>query len=340
VIEIDGSHGEGGGQIVRTSLSLAAATGKSCRVFNIRARREHPGLRRQHLACVRMLADLSRATVEGDVLGSGEVLFIPRSAEADQLSYRSETASAITLMMQALIPAALSARGPVTIRFLGGATDAPQAPTLDYFRYVLLRHLSAAGIKANLSLTMRGYYPPGGGAAELTVVPGRPQVIDLSRRGKLLRIRIYSSASEYLRKRRVAERQADAAAAAISLLGVEVTKAVDYLPSSSPGCACCVIVEFENTFLGSDQIGAPTIRAEDVGARAARELIREIDSGACVDTHMTDQILPYLALAGGTGRVSIAQPTLHALTNMWVIEHFLDGRFDLDDKSIRWRGTG
>jgi RNA 3'-terminal phosphate cyclase (ATP) len=339
VIEIDGSHGEGGGQIVRTSISLAAATGKACRIFNIRARREHPGLMRQHLACVRMLAELSRAAVEGDALGSGEICFSPRTVEADQLSCRSETAAAITLMLQGVIPAALSARRPVTIKLTGGATDTPKAPTLDYLRYVFLRHLNAAGITAFSTLSKRGYYPPGGAAVELTVAPGRPCAFDLARRGKLHRVRIYSSASEFLRKRRVAERQADMAMTVISSLGVEIVKTVEYCASVSPGCACCMVAEFENTLLGADRIGAPSMRAEDVGATAAHELMREIDSGAGVDIHMTDQILPYLALAPSASRVSVARLTLHALTNMWVIEHFLDGRFDVDDKLIRWNAA-
>jgi RNA 3'-terminal phosphate cyclase (ATP) len=336
VIEIDGSHGEGGGQIVRTVVSLAAATGKACRIFNVRARREHPGLMRQHLACVRMLADLSRAAVEGDALGSGEIVFSPRTVEADQLSCRSETAAAITLMLQAVIPAALTSPRPVTIRLTGGATDTPRAPTLDYFRYVFLRDLSAAGINTSMTVTKRGYYPPGGAAVDLTVAPGRPRAFDLSWRGELRRIRIYSSASEYLRKRKVAERQLDAAAAVVSSLGVETVETVDYCASLSPGCACCAVAEFENTLIGADRIGAPKVRAEEVGATAAHELIREIRSGAGVDIHMTDQILPYLALAGGTSCVSVGELTLHALTNMWVIEHFLDGRFDVDGKLIRW----
>jgi RNA 3'-terminal phosphate cyclase (ATP) len=340
VIDIDGAHGEGGGQIVRTAVSLAAATGRACRVFNIRARREKPGLMRQHLACVRMLADLSGAEVEGDVLRSREILFSPRPVKVDQLSFRSETAAALTLMLQAVIPAALSAPRPVTITLIGGATDTPKAPTLDYFRYVFLRHLTAAGVDTTCTLTKRGYYPPGEGTVELTVMPGKPANFDLSRRGQLLRITIFSSASEFLRNRNVAERQANAAAELISPLGVEIVKNVDYCPSLSPGCACCVVAEFDDSLLGADQIGAARVRAEEVGAGAARELIREIHSGAGVDVHLTDQILPYLALAGGTSRVSAAQLTRHALTNMWVIEHFLDGRFEVDGKLIRWRATG
>jgi RNA 3'-phosphate cyclase len=286
-----------------------------------------------------MLADLSQAMVAGDSLGSREIVFSPRTVEADQLSYRCETAAAITLMLQGVIPAALSAPRPVTITLVGGATDAPKAPTLDYFRHVFLWHLTERGINASLTLRKRGYYPPGGASVALTVTPGKPTTFDLSRRGQLLRIKIYSSASEYLRNRRVAERQTDAAATALSPLGVEIVKNVDYCASVSPGCACCVVAEFEHTLLGADQIGAPTVPAEDVGVKAAQELMREFNSGAGIDVHMTDQILPYLALAGKTSRVSVTQVTQHALTNMWVVEHFLEGRFEVGDKLICWRAA-
>jgi len=339
VIEIDGSHGEGGGQIVRTSISLAAATGKPCRIFNIRARREKPGLMRQHLHCVRALAELSRATVDGDFLGSNAITFQPRGVTGNGLSCNLETAASITLLLQGLIPTALSAPSPVTITIAGGATDTSKAPTLDHFRQVFLRHLDAAGIGTRMMIARRGYYPPGGAQAALTVEPGEPRSFNLVERGDLRRIAIYSSASEFLRARWVAERQADAAEALLSGANVEVEKALEYSPSLSPGSACCVVAEFANTWLGADRIGARGVRAEDVGAQAARDLIRALDSGACVDLHMTDQILPFMALAGGLSSLAVSQITEHARTNMWAIEHFIDGRFEARQNLIRWHGS-
>jgi RNA 3'-phosphate cyclase len=336
MIEIDGSRGEGGGQIVRSAVSLAAATGTPCRIVRIRSHRERPGLMRQHLMCVRALADLSQAALEGGELGSREITFRPRKVVARNLSYEIETAAAITLLLQGVIPAAIAAPSPVEIVLRGGATDTSKSPGFDYFRFVFLRLLSEAGIEAHPVVTKRGYYPPGGAQAALTVIPGRPRALDRVRRGALNRIVVISSASELLRARRVAERQADAAEAVLAAQSVPVQKKIEYAPSITPGSACCTVAEFEHTVLGANQIGAPGRRAEYVGADAATDLAADLATGACLDRHMADQILPYLALADGDSSITVAQVTRHALTNMWVIERFFDGRFQVDGNLIRW----
>jgi RNA 3'-terminal phosphate cyclase (ATP) len=336
MIEIDGSWGEGGGQIVRSAVSLAAATSTPCRIVRIRSRREKPGLMRQHLMCIRALADLSQAELEGGELGSREITFRPRKVVARKLCYDIETAAAITLVLQGVIPAAIGAPSPVEIVLRGGATDTSRSPGFDYFRFVFLRMLRDAGIDARPVVTKRGYYPPGGAEAALTVTPGRPRAVDLVRRGTLNRIVVMSSASELLRGRRVAERQADAAQAALAAQLVPIHKQIEYAPSITPGSACCVVAEFENTVLGANQIGAPGRRAESVGADAAADLTADLATGACLDRHMADQILPYLALAEGDSSIAVAQVTRHALTNMWVVERFIDGRFQVDGNVIRW----
>lgn len=336
MIDIDGSYGEGGGQIVRTATSLAAVTGKPCRIFNIRAGREKPGLMRQHLFGVRALRDLSEGKLEGDEIGSKEILFFPRTIRAKDLTVELQTAASITMVLQSVLPATLFASSPVKITFSGGATDTSNAPTFDYFRYVFVAMLQKVGIAVHPTLVRRGYYPPGGAQAEVVATPGRPRALSATERGALEHIAIASSASEVLRQRRVAERQADAAEAALTHHGVPIGKTIEYSPSISAGSACCIVAGFEQTLIGADSIGARGKWAEDVGREAASRLSNEIGTSACLDRHMADQILPYLALAEDDSCVSISEITRHVQTNMWAIEKFIDGKFDVQGNTIRW----
>ena len=336
MIDIDGSYGEGGGQIVRTATSLAAVTGKPCHIFNIRAGREKPGLMRQHLFGVRALRDLSEGRLEGDEIGSKEISFFPRRVRGKDLTVEIQTAASITMVMQSVLPATLFASSPVKITFRGGATDTSNAPTFDYFRYVFVAMLQKVGIAVHPALTQRGYYPPGGAQAEVIATPARPRALSATERGAFERIVIASSASEALRRRRVAERQADTAEAALTHHGVPIEKTIEYGPSISAGSACCIVAEFGKTLIGADRIGARGKWAEDVGREAASRLSNEIGTSACLDRHMADQILPYLALAEDDSCVSASEITRHVQTNMWVIEKFVDGKFDVQGNIIRW----
>ncbi len=338
LIEIDGSFGEGGGQIVRTACSLAAVTGKACRIFNIRYSRRQPGLRPQHVAGVRALAQLCDAGIEGDQVDSRELLFRPGQIRAHHLMVNVETAGSITLMLQALLPAIVASGKPATIEFEGGGTDTSHAPTFDYFEQVFLWFLRRAGIAAEISVGRRGYYPKGGAAAGFRVASAKLGSIHLIDRGRLERVTLISRASEILARRRVAERQIEGALGVLEGLHVPARSHFEYHFSFSPGSSICVIAEFANTVIGASALGAPGKMAEDVGREAAGDLARQLRDSACLDRYMADQILPYLALGGRGSGATVAEITSHCWTNMGVIERFLDGLFEVADRTIMWAG--
>jgi len=339
MVEIDGSHGEGGGQIVRTACSLAAVTEKPCHIINIRLARREPGLRLQHLLGIRALAELCRGSLEGGEVGSREIVFHPRQFIARSISVKIDTAANTSLLLQTLLPVALATSTPLGIDLQGGGTDAAFAPTLDYFRYVFLWFLRSMGANLDVMVYRRGYYPRGGAQLSITIAPSRLTRIALTQRGALKRISLISQAASMLKPRRVAERQVEGA---LSILGsrlVPPKTTIDYGPSLSAGTSLCIVGEFENTLVGADSLGARGKLAETVGKEAAMAFSRELQSTACLDRHMADQILPYMALAGDGSCVTVSEITSHCRTNMWVIEKFLDGRFKAKGNLIRWSET-
>lgn len=336
MIEINGAYGEGGGQIVRTACSLATLTRQACHIVNIRQARRVPGLRVQHLLAVQALSELCGGSLKGDQVGSAELEFHPGNAVIGDIPIRIGTAASITLIAQCLIPALLFASKPVQVAFSGGATDTAFAPPLDYFLYVFLSFMRRIGISVNTDVTRRGYYPRGGAELIIGVEPAKPKPLVATMRGALKEIRLISSAAAILKQRRVAERQVEGALHPLASAGFTPTTGVEYPQSFSAGSALCIVAEFEGTTIGTSALGARGKLAERVGLEAAEQFLAELDSTACLDSHMADQILPYMALAGGGGCVTVTKMTNHCRTNMWVIEQFLRGRFQVRGQAIRW----
>ncbi len=207
MIEIDGSFGSGGGQILRTSCALSVATKKPCRVFNIRKSRPKPGLMPQHLLGIQALTQLCRGRLEGDELGSEEIKFYPGETYKDQAFVNMPTAGSITLLLQTLILPALFVPSPVKISFNGGATDTFFSPTIDHFKYVFLKIIETMDVKVEINILRRGYYPEGGARAEIKIFPSKLKPISLIERGSLKKILVISGASNHLKDKKVAERQ-------------------------------------------------------------------------------------------------------------------------------------
>ncbi len=336
VLNIDGSYLEGGGQILRTATALSVVTKKPCRVFNIRQGRPKPGLAAQHLLGVQALAQLCSGKIEGDFLGSEEIKFFPGEIQAKDLSVKIETAGSITLVLQTLIPPALLASQPIKITFAGGATDTFFSPTIDYFCYVFLKILEKMGAKTEVSIIKKGYYPEGGAKVEARIFPSKLKPLNLTERGKIKKITIISGASTSLNNKKVVERQIAGTREVLGRLNLPVEEKAEYYQTQCPGSQICLMAEFENTIIGTDNLGKLGKRAEDVGKEAALELLKEQKSGACLDKHLTDQILPYLALAPGKSQISVSEVTKHCKTNIWVIEQFIEGKFEIKNQQISW----
>jgi len=369
MIEIDGAIGEGGGQILRTACALSAVTKKPCHVFNIRHGRPKPGLMPQHLLGIQALSQLCNGRLEGNYLNSEEIKFYPEEIKAKDIHVKIETAGSITLVLKTLIPPALFTRTiakgeeetlvsspapePVKIIFDGGATDTFFSPTIDYFQYVFLKFLDCnppttsslslraraprMGGKVEINILKRGYYPEGGAKVEATIYPSKLKSLDLTERGKLQKILLISGASEFLKDKKVAERQSAGVREILGKLKLPIEEKVEYYQTQCPGSQICLVAEFENTVMGTDNLGKLGKRAEDVGKEAALELLKEQKSRACLDKHLADQILPYLALAPGKNQVTVSEVTNHCKTNIWVIEKFLEGKFEIKENLITWR---
>ncbi len=330
-LTIDGSQGEGGGQILRSSIALSALFLRPIRVVSIRAKRRNPGLQPQHIAAVKAVASLCAAETTGLVIGSPQIEFFPQRIEGGKFSLDVGTAGAVTLILQTLFIAGSGTDSPIEIQLTGG-TDVPWSPPLDYVDLVTLFILRRFGYEASLHLIKRGFYPRGGGRVEARISPSRIDRIELATRGEIRKVLGISYAEERLSRGRVAERQREAASDVLGkrFPGTELQIEVEYSSSFSLGSGVVLVAEAEFSRLGSSSLGEKGKRAETVGEEAAQVLCEELSSEAALDSHMADQVVPYLAISGG--RVSISRVTQHTITNLEVMRFFglrveQEGRF-------------
>ncbi len=335
-VVIDGSMGEGGGQILRTSVALAAVLGVRLRVYNIRAKRKNPGLQRQHMTAIKAVAALSNARVEGLRLGSTSIVFEPRGLRGGRFRFDIGTAGSVTLVLQAVLPVAAFAPEPVEIEIRGG-TDVPWSPPVDYVRFVLRPLLEKFGYHFELEVRRRGHYPKGGGIVVFRVPepPRRLEPVELVERGRVLAI---AGLSHCVRlPRHVAERQARAAERLLreKFRDIPIHIDLEYYepgrdPHLGPGSGIVVYAETERSVLGGDALGAKGKRAEVVGEEAARKLIEDLETGMALDRHASDMLIPFAALASGTSRLGGAKLTLHAYTNLLVVEKLTGVEYSLE----------
>jgi len=315
-MKIDGFYGEGGGQILRTSVALSAVSGKSVEIENIRKGRPKPGLSAQHVKAVEGLARICEASVSGCHLGSTRLKFMPGKIHAGNYEMDIGTAGSISLFLQCLMPALMHAPGITSIQITGG-TDVRWSPSIDYMRFVTLSALRMMGYECELSLIRRGYYPRGGGCVEVIINPSNLTKIDFGP-NKCRQVEGISHSSGL--PSHVSQRQAASAQKLLLENGYTsriLTEVNDY-PSTGSGITlwCGTI--------GGTALGKPGLEAEKVGAIAARVLLDDLGSG--VDQFLQDQLIPYIALAGG-GSFTTQNISIHTKTNIWVTEQFLPVKF-------------
>lgn len=350
MIEIDGSFGEGGGQIVRTAVALSAVTGKAVRIARIRQGRSKPGLAAQHAQALRALAAICDAGTSGATPGSSEIIFTPGKIRGGRHRIEIGTAGSVTLLLECLLPALLSADGPSSLQIQGG-TDVQWSPAIDYFKKVFLPALSTFGAKVSLEVLQRGYYPRGQGEVLLEVEPARLLASHLESpacSGQIIQNHIVQNIQNNQSTQcvvqgvshcsnlpeHVAARQAESAEQALAQAGFssQIYREPLRLPSLGSG------ITLWSGYKGASSLGERGLPAEKVGRRAAEELIIELKSPATVDVHLADQLIPYLALAGGS--YTVREISLHAKTNIWTAAHFLDADMKIKEEKGIFRIEG
>ncbi|TFG11651.1 RNA 3'-terminal phosphate cyclase [Candidatus Thorarchaeota archaeon] len=342
MIEIDGSHGEGGGQILRTSISLAALTMNSIRITSIRAGRPKPGLKKQHLAGIKLAGKLVNAEIKGAQVGSKEVEFVPKKRTHGQFTQDVGTAGSLSLLLQAVLPPAVLSPNPVQFNLKGG-TDVAWSPPMDYMNHVFAWVLEKMGPRTHFDVEQRGHYPRGGGEVIATIEPVEHiKPLDMIEFGELKHIRGISHCVRL--PNHVAKRQAKAAKETLEKQGIENIdiEIETYSKKKDPhlGAGSGIVLWAESRDgcrLGADSLGKRGKRAERVGEEAAQRLLEEILAGMAVDMHLADMLVPYFAIAEGTSRIGVSEISSHLKTNIWVAEQILGVENKIETKPD---GTG
>ncbi|WP_292380833.1 RNA 3'-terminal phosphate cyclase [Methanosarcina sp. UBA289] len=323
MLEIDGSYGEGGGQLVRTAVALSAVTGKEIRVTNIRKNRPNPGLKQQHLKALEAAARIFKAQISGLFPGSTELSFAPVEIEGGKYDIDIGTAGSITLLLQCIMPALPFAKEEVELTVKGG-TDVAWSPTIDYLQHVTLRALERLGYSASVTLKEHGYYPKGGGKVSAYFKPCRLQGFHFLKEEEE-KIKGISHASNL--PTHVPLRQAEAASIRLMEAGYQSQIETQSFEAFSTGSG----ITLWTGYIGGSALGKRGLPAERVGKSAADEIIPELRAGASVDTHLADQLIPYMALAGDSS-YTVRELSLHTATNIWITEQFLDVKFKIEEK--------
>ena len=343
MIVIDGSHGEGGGQILRTSLSLSALSSTPVRITGIRRNRPNPGLSHQHVAAVGSAAKICGAELEGCSKGSSVLVFRPSGIMGGDYKFDIGTAGSAVLVLQTILPMLLRTESTVEIT---GGTDVKWSPSVDYFRHVFLSFLERMGARVECTLLERGHYPRGGGRIRLRTEPSQitpGTLTPLTTRGEFQGIRGQVHVSRLPES--IGERIARSARGRLQELlkgdlpcedgDMEIQCSSE---EGSTGCGITLWGKFRKTVMGYGLCGERGLSSEKLGRRAATTLVREMLSPATVDEWCSDQLIPYLACRGlfsggglgdgdkvdrsGEPPSLVREVSSHLRTNIWVLRHF------------------
>jgi len=335
MIELDGAIGYG--QVLRTAIALSTLTLQPIRIFNIRINRPNPGLRPQHLAGVLEAAKLCHAEIKNAKIGSTEIIYIPKRLEVpERIVTDIRTAGSITLFLQTILPIVVLSNKRVSLTIFGG-TDVPGSPTINYYKRVFSYYLENFGVKINVDIEKYGFYPKGGGKVKVEIEGVKLlHSVKFVERGSLREVLAFSIASRELQKAKVAERQISGVEEIIG----KVNGSYQYVDTLSTGTSLLAIAEYDNCVLGKDGLGEKGKTAEDVGREVGMELKKSMESAACLDKFMADQILIFAALAKGTSEFTIEEFTDHVETNLAVCEKLLNTKFVKSENKIKVEGIG
>ncbi|MCJ7716895.1 MAG: RNA 3'-terminal phosphate cyclase [Anaerolineales bacterium] len=320
-IVIDGSVGEGGGQIFRTSLTLSLLTQQSLHIFNIRSKRSSPGLKAQHLAALKASASISGAKVEGDFLGSQEVLFFPGEIRPGKYKFEIPTAGSTALVLQTIfIPLSVASKKS-QVSIIGG-THVPWSPPFHYLKWQWLPWMEKIGYSGKVELDHCGYYPAGGGGISCSVIPaGSIQPVQITDKGRLIQIRGISAATDLPKDIPNRQRLRFISSMGSSYPLNDIRSVI--LPGKGRGTFLTVLVEFEKSTACFTSLGKKGKRAEHVADDLISEVKEYLNSSGSVDAYLPDQLLIPLSFASGPSKIKTPRVSLHLLTNAEVIQRFL-----------------
>jgi len=328
LIQLDGSLGEGGGQILRTALSLSMVSGQAFRIEKIRAGREKPGLLRQHLTAVNAAAQICGATVEGAAISSRELTFSPGPVKAGQYTFTVGSAGSTTLVLQTVLPALMIAKEPSSLTLEGG-THNPHAPPLDFLEKAFVPLVNRMGPTVHLNLERAGFYPAGGGRFFAEIQPAaKLSPLHVPARGavkKQLAEAVVAALPGDIAKRELAQIEKK-----LGWTGDQLQ--IRQLPQEwGPGNILTLEIESERVTEVFTSFGMKGVSAEAVAEQAFREARRYLACDAPVGPHLADQLLLPLAIAGGGSFVTY-ELTEHTRTNIQVIQRFLPARFEVIER--------
>jgi RNA 3'-terminal phosphate cyclase (ATP) len=342
-LHINGAEMSGSGTIVRYAVALCALAGRELHLTNIRARRDKPGLRPQHLRAVEAVRDLYGGRLEGAAVGASEILFRPGTAfRGGNHRWDIGTGGSAVMLALTILPPSVLAAAPASFHITGGLFQ-DFAPTAFHLRQVLLPLLHRMGADIRLEIVRPGYVPRGGGELYLEVRPavGGLKPLVLSEQGRIESVSGIALSS-HLSERRVGERMAAAAAKVFRTAGhetrIEVTEDTQ---SVQPGAALAAwAVTAAGCIIGSDQAGQPRRPAEHIGRHVARTLLADLAAGATVDRFAADQLVIFAALARGESTYRVPVVTEHLETNLWLVEKILGAKAGVENNVVRIHGVG
>jgi RNA 3'-terminal phosphate cyclase (ATP) len=336
LIKVDGAYGEGGGQVVRTALTLSVLTGRPVAISNIRANRPKPGLAPQHLTNVLALAEICDADVQGAEIGSAELLFKPKNAPRSG-EYRfdvtevlgSGSAGSVTLILQTLLLPLSFAEGTSRLLLRGG-THVTWSPPFEFIDRVFLPTVAKMGIEASCRLNVPGFYPSGGGeiTAEIAGLQTVLKPLELRERGKLLRIE--GNAIACTLPSHIPHRMAERARAILERAGFDADITPRREQCIGPGAGIFLTAHYEWAKAGFSALGAPGKPSEAVAEEACEQLFTHHLSGAPADRYLADQLLLPMSLADGVSAFETACISSHLLTNAHIIGQFIDAKIDIE----------
>ena len=331
LIRIDGSFGEGGGQILRTSLSLATHFCRPVKIVNIRKSRRTPGLMPQHLTAVKACQKICGAQVKGDHIRSESLEFYPKKVKSGKYTFdiaeEKRSAGSTSLVLQTVLLPLFFAKGDSNVKVKGG-THVPWSPLATYLKQVFLPMLETIGLRSQIKIPRWGWYPEGGGEISCSIKSAKGiKLHDYMKRGKLIRLTGLSAVSNL--QHSIAERQRKRAQQVLKESGYSANIAVKDVRSSGKGTILFLTAEFENVLAGFSTLGEKGQPAEVVAEETAMKFIDFVGKDVCLGCNIADQLLPYLCLARRKFKLNISALTPHLMTNLWVIKRFIDLRIDI-----------